>query len=152
VQAQWAHSRWSLRRFMTLKQALHLPGFLAYLVIAVAEEPPSDARRLNNDAANLYKEGKFDDSERLYRAALALAPEEGLTVAKISTNLGLLYERQDRYTEAESMYKQALELRRKLLPATRPELAYSMNNVAEVYRLQGRYWEARNLAAAAVQA
>ena len=134
-------------------QGLRFMAFFAWIVVvASAQDPVSDARRLNNDAAALYAQGKYNSAERLYRAALALKPDDAITVATVASNLGALYKRQDRYAEAEQMYKQALELRRKWLSPTRPEVADSMNNLAEIYRLQGRYWEARNLMVAAARA
>src|SRR5690242_3494023 len=119
--------------------------------IAVAQGAFNEARRLNNDAAALYAEGKFDAAEQAYQAALSFAANDHLTAAAIASNLGALYKRTNRFQEAEQMYKHALQWRRKLLPAVRPEIAESMNNLSEVYRLEGRYWQARDLAEAAAR-
>ncbi len=115
-----------------------------------AETPAAEATRLNNEGARLYAGQHFAEAERLYRAALALETRDDLRAAIIAGNLGTLYKRLDRYADAERSYKQALELRRRALPPNQPELAYSFNNLADIYRIQGRYWEARNLTLAAV--
>ncbi|NEQ29164.1 MAG: tetratricopeptide repeat protein, partial [Microcoleus sp. SIO2G3] len=52
---------------------------------------------------------------------------------------------QGRYSEAESLYVQALALRRQLLGEEHPNLASSLNNLAGLYRSQGRYSEAEPL-------
>jgi tetratricopeptide (TPR) repeat protein len=135
---------WQARRLAAL--------FASAVTIAGAQDPFGEARRRNNDAAALYAEGRFDAAEPLYRAALALSAHDPLTAATIASNLGALYKRLNRFAEAEQMYTRALDLRRKRLPSLRPEIADSMNNLAEVYRLEGRYWEARNLIKAAVRA
>ncbi len=135
------------------RQARRLAALCTWAVsIAGAQGPSSEARRLNNDAAVLYAEGKLDAAEHRYQAGLRFAANDDLTASGIATNLGALYKRLNRFQEAEQMYKRALDLRRRRLPALRPEIAESMNNLAEVYRLEGRYWEARNLTQAAVRA
>jgi tetratricopeptide (TPR) repeat protein len=116
-----------------------------------AESPAAKATRFNNEAARLYANGQYSEAEKLYRAALSLDTGDGLRVAIMAGNLGTLYKHLDRYQEAERAYSQALELRRKLLPPNRPELAYSLNNLADIYRIEGRYWEAHNLTQAAVR-
>ena len=55
-----------------------------------------------------------------------------------------LYER-GRYSEAEPLYQQALEMRKRLLGEEHPDVAGSLNNLAGLYRSQGRYSEAEPL-------
>lgn len=136
-----------------MQRAVHLILLSALLLaIAPAEDRLAQARHLNNQAAELYTRGQLEAAEPLYRAALTQSAGEPVLAATISTNLGALYKRLDRYTDAERLYRQALDLRRQWLPPTRPEIADSMNNLGEIYRLEGRYWEARNLTMAAVRA
>lgn len=136
-----------------MQRAVHLILLSALLLaIAPAEDRLAQARHLNNQAAELYTRGQLEAAEPLYRAALTQSAREPILGATISTNLGALYKRLDRYTDAERLYQQALDLRRRWLPPTRPEIADSMNNLGEIYRLEGRYWEARNLTMAAVRA
>src|SRR4029077_5786100 len=51
-------------------------------------------------------------------------------------NLAALYERQLRYDEAESLFKQALVIREKALGASHPDVAQSLNNPAPLYERQ----------------
>ena len=60
-------------------------------------------------------------------------------------NLAELYRVQGRLTEAEPLYKQALEMIKRLLGEQHPNVAGSLNNLAELYRVQGRLKEAEPL-------
>jgi tetratricopeptide (TPR) repeat protein len=111
----------------------------------------SSAAVRNNQAVRLATEGRLKEAEDLLCAALAAASDDDLVRAKIASNLGELYRREDRYGEAEHMYRSALELRQKKLPAASVEVAYSLNNLGEIYRVEGRDWEARNLIEAAAR-
>jgi tetratricopeptide (TPR) repeat protein len=105
----------------------------------------SKAIARNNEAVSLAHEGREAEAEQLYRAALGAGYEDDLARAKIANNLAALYQREDRFRDAEVMYRRALQWRRKHLPPASVEVAYSLNNLAEVYRAEGRDWEARNL-------
>ncbi len=99
----------------------------------------------NNEATQLAGEGRDAEAEKLYLAALGAGYDDDLARAKVANNLGRLYQRQDRFLDAERMFRDALRVRLKNLPATSIEVAYSLNNLAEIYRVEGRDWEARNL-------
>jgi CHAT domain-containing protein/Flp pilus assembly protein TadD len=60
-------------------------------------------------------------------------------------NLGLLYQSQGRYGEAEPLYKRCLQLREEVLGSNHPETLTSINNLALLYQAQGRYGEAEPL-------
>lgn len=113
-------------------------------------EAISAAAQRNNQAVLLSDQGRDREAEAAYRAALDVAGDE-LVRAKIETNLGTLYQRQDRYPKAETMFRTALQLREKYLPASDVDLAYSQNNLAEVYRVEGRDLDARGLMERAVR-
>jgi len=105
----------------------------------------------NNEGVRLASEGHAAEAEQSYRAALEAACEDELLRATIASNLGALYQRQERYPDAERMFRAALEWRQKNLSAASTEVAYSLNNLAEIYRIEGRDWEARNLMETAVR-
>ena len=46
---------------------------------------------------------------------------------------------QGKYDDAESLQKQALIIRRKVFGEEHPDVAQSLNNLAEVYRAQVRF-------------
>jgi tetratricopeptide (TPR) repeat protein len=117
--------------------------------LAWAQDPPQDrlpeAVTRNNEGLQLVSEGRYAEAERAYRAALSAKYNDDLSRARIANNLAALYQKQDRYRDAEWMFRCALQWRQKSLPATSIEVAYSLNNLAEIYRIEGRDWEARNL-------
>jgi tetratricopeptide (TPR) repeat protein len=105
----------------------------------------AEAVARNNQALQLAGAGQDQEAERLFRAALDAARDDDLARAKIASNLASLYRDQDRYRDAERMYRSALQWRQKNLPATSLEVAYALNNLGEIYRVEGREWDARNL-------
>jgi len=58
-----------------------------------------------------------------------------------------VYKRQAQgcYAEAEALHLRALAIREKAFGPDRPDVAESLNNLADLYRLQGRYVEAEPL-------
>jgi len=105
----------------------------------------AEAIARNNSAVQLAREGREGEAEKLYLAALGAGYDDDLSRAKIANNLGGLYQRQERFPDAERMFRSVLQWRQKNLPAASIEVAYSLNSLAEIYRMEGRDWEARNL-------
>jgi tetratricopeptide (TPR) repeat protein len=52
---------------------------------------------------------------------------------------------QGRYAEAEPLIKRSLAIREKVLGSDHPDVARSLNNLADLYERQGRYAEAQPL-------
>ncbi|MEQ8961601.1 MAG: CHAT domain-containing tetratricopeptide repeat protein, partial [Coleofasciculus sp. C2-GNP5-27] len=71
--------------------------------------------------------------------------EDHQAIAYSLNELGILYDNQGRYSEAEPLYRQALEMTKRLLGEEHPHVAQSLNNLALLYRSQGRYSEAEPL-------
>jgi tetratricopeptide (TPR) repeat protein len=59
--------------------------------------------------------------------------------------LGIVYQVQGKYTDAEGLFKRALTIRENALGASHPDVGQSLNNLANVYRLQGKYTDAEGL-------
>ena len=57
----------------------------------------------------------------------------------------MLYDDQGRYADAEPLYKRSLAIREKALGPDHPDVALSLNNLAELYHAQGRYADAEPL-------
>lgn len=77
------------------------------------------------------------------------APQE--EIAKSLNNLGMLYHAQTRFTEAEPLLKQALEIRQKVLPPGHPVIAISLHNIGGIYYSQRRFTEAEPLFKQAIE-
>jgi tetratricopeptide (TPR) repeat protein len=60
-------------------------------------------------------------------------------------NLASLYYSQGKYSEAEPLYLDALEMRKRLFTGDHPNVATSLNNLASLYDSQGKYSEAEPL-------
>ncbi|NEQ84131.1 MAG: CHAT domain-containing protein, partial [Moorea sp. SIO2I5] len=60
-------------------------------------------------------------------------------------NLALLYQFMGKYQQAEPLYSQALEMRRRLLGNQHPDVADSLNNLGLLYQFMGRYQQAEPL-------
>jgi len=120
--------------------------------VTSAQNPLADAVARNNQGVKLVDEGRYVEAERLLLSALGGKYDDDLVRAKVANNLASLYKGQDRYRDVERMYRNALQWRQKNLPDSSIEVAYSLNNLAEVLRIEGRQWEAGHLLQASVQA
>jgi tetratricopeptide (TPR) repeat protein len=81
-------------------------------------------------------------------AAIQLAADYGIkseTSALLFNQTGYYFNQKGLYSEAEPLSHQALALYRELLGERHPQVATSLNNLAELYRVQGRYAEAEPL-------
>src|SRR5260370_773531 len=73
------------------------------------------------------------------------AADDPLAEGRQLNQRALALYQQDRYADAEPLFKRALAIREKALGTNHPLVATSLNNLAELYRAQGRYAEAETL-------
>jgi len=73
------------------------------------------------------------------------------TAASLLNRAGYYLNERARYNEAEPLYEQGLQIRRKVLGEEHPNTATSLNNLAGLYESQGRYAEAEPLLRQAVR-
>jgi CHAT domain-containing protein/DNA-binding XRE family transcriptional regulator len=113
------------------------------------QEALAEAVRLNQQAVELYQQGKYNEAISLAEKALAIIKQqlgENHPYTALSlNNLAELYFSQGRYAEAEPLYLQALAIYKQQLGENHPYTAQSLNNLAELYRNQGRYADAEPL-------
>jgi tetratricopeptide (TPR) repeat protein len=76
-----------------------------------------------------------------WEAAVASSPLAGLPYSE----LGIRYARSGRLDEAEGLFKKSIALLEKTVGPIHPDLANSLNNLAELYRIQNRGTEAEAL-------
>ena len=115
---------------------------------SVGAEHPSVATCLNNLAAILRAEKKYNEAEPLYARVLAIrertAGPASPEVALALNNLAVLHDAQDQFEPAEAYYRRALEIREKLQPEGL-ETAVTLQALAAVYMAQRKYDRAEPL-------
>lgn len=72
--------------------------------------------------------------------------KENIEFAVSLNGLALLYHFQGKYNDAEPLYLQSLDIRKRQLGNDHPHVAQSLNNLAQLYFSQENYLEAENLA------
>ncbi|MBP1748989.1 MAG: Kinesin light chain [Deltaproteobacteria bacterium] len=70
---------------------------------------------------------------------------ESEEVVRFLNRVGYYMDERARYAEAEPLFQHSLTIREKTLGPDHPDVAISLNNLAELYRQQGRYAEAEPL-------
>ena len=105
-----------------------------------------EAAQLNQQAIQLYQQGRYADAEPMFKRSLVIQ-EKALghnhpNVASLLNNLAELYEAQGRYADSEPLLKRSLAIREKALGPNHPDVAESLSNLAGLYNDQGRYAEA----------
>ena len=108
-----------------------------------------EATALNQQAIQLYNQGRFSEAIPLAQRVLAIREKalnpDHLDVAVSLHNLAGLYYAQGRYTDAEPLYKRSLAILEKAFGPYHLDIAASLNNLAVLYRDQGRYADAEPL-------
>ncbi|MBD2526353.1 tetratricopeptide repeat protein [Nostoc sp. FACHB-133] len=102
--------------------------------------------RLDRGESQNYQEEQ-ELAIKYWRQASELQNELGLQIdlANSLNNLAGIYRATGQYSEAEPLYKQALELRKRLLGENHPSFATSLNNLAGLYKSTGQYAKAELL-------
>ena len=103
--------------------------------------PQEEARRLNQQAVELYQAGRYPEALPLQQRALkiyekALGPDHP-DIASSLNNLGGLYKVMGAYDQALPLYRRALKVREKALGPDHPDTAISLNNLALLYQVMG---------------
>ncbi len=104
---------------------------------------------LNNLAAVYGSEGRLEESESLYKSALAIDEKDlgkdHLDVAMSLANMSTLYCNQGRFNEAEPLCKRALSIIERALGPDNTDVAMALSNLASTYLSQRKYQEAQPL-------
>ena len=118
-------------------------------MIAAEEALRSQIHELGDLAHARQAEGRYAESEGLYRRALAAAETAfdpgALDFAALLNGLGVLHKYQGRYGEAEAVYRRALEIAEAALDPGHPDLATLYHNLgglehARVRAADGEPW------------
>src|SRR5580704_7224879 len=121
--------------------------------VTLAFAGQADWQKRMLEANRLDREGRYSEAQDLYVASLDEAEKSGATgrwLAESLNNLGAHYFLCGNYTQAEPLYRRALEAWKAGGPGLERDLAFTMNNLAALYRALARYAEAEPLYAAAL--
>jgi CHAT domain-containing protein/lipopolysaccharide biosynthesis regulator YciM len=108
-----------------------------------------EAKRLNQQAVQLYNQGQYAAAIPLAERALAIRQQalelEHRDVATSLNNLAALYQKMGNYQKAELLLQRSLAIREKVLGQEHPDVAQSLNNLAALYQKMGNYQKAEPL-------
>ena len=113
-------------------------GQLQSLGVARAD---SAFRYLAEKGAELFRSGRFAESEDFYRAALTNAEHDGVhdrRLAMLVTNLATDLRQQQKYEEAEPLFERAVELERKATVKDEALMIYTARQYAGLLRETAR--------------
>jgi len=99
-------------------------------------------------------QGRFSEAEQKLKSWLAdqeRVEPVGNAVGLYLDHLGYLYQDQARYVEAEAVFRRALTVWEKILPAKNDLMAWAWRNLGDSYSAQGRHAEAELLYKHALQ-
>ncbi|MDZ7967488.1 MAG: tetratricopeptide repeat protein [Nostoc sp. DedSLP03] len=122
-----------------LEQAEELKRSFCRIMVAVAKDIPQDPILKQINAVSFAIPHIAEVANNL----IEYISDDDLIWAFVGN--ARFYNGQGLYTQAEPWYQQCLEVTKKRLGEEHPDVATSLNNLAELYRLQGRYSEAEPL-------
>ncbi|MBL8150327.1 MAG: tetratricopeptide repeat protein [Blastocatellia bacterium] len=121
---------------LSVDQTKEILKFLTEALIqAFPEEKHSDTQICNQLLPHIREILDFTQNKQI------IFERQGVLFNKAASYCDL----RGRYSEAEPLYLQALEIRKTVLGLNHPYTARSLNNLAELYRSQGRYEQAEPL-------
>jgi tetratricopeptide (TPR) repeat protein len=123
--------------------------FFSFAIALLVEGNPQAAIELNNQAAQLFRQARYPESEKLYRQALDAASQAGAEAAdtRVATlsNLATLLRVTGRFEEAERILTSLLN--EQTTGQTPPlDIAHTLENLAGVCQAQGDLVRAEALA------
>jgi CHAT domain-containing protein/tetratricopeptide (TPR) repeat protein len=105
-------------------------------------------KELDAAAVKAFQAGRYADALKAAEPALELArrlyaaiefPDGHENLATSLNHVGVLYKKQGRGADAERLYKEALDLQKRLYKGDHAELASGLDNLAALYLSQGKY-------------
>jgi serine/threonine protein kinase/Tfp pilus assembly protein PilF len=118
---------------------------------------PRAAVRSMDGLGRLYMvQGHFDEAEEQFKKGIEFGNQElpgkdnPLTLQNVNS-LAVLYTKQKKYEEAERLFDEVLEARKRKLGDDHPETLESKNDLALLYKEQAKYQQAEKLLLEAVE-
>jgi tetratricopeptide (TPR) repeat protein len=119
---------------------MRLTTFFLAVATLMATDGSETALQMANRGAQLYANANYGEAEALYLRALEAWPHDSGSArgrAILSGNLGILLRTTGRYGEAELILLQAIKQLEGMGPASYPDAARLLDNLAILYRTQG---------------
>jgi tetratricopeptide (TPR) repeat protein len=130
-------------------------AFVAFLALttfgalAAASAQPADIKAIDKAFQDHYARENYPaaqiDAQELERLVKARFGADHAYYAVALNKLGIVFQAQDKYTDAEGLFKRALAIREKALGANHADVGQSLNNLAYAYHAQSKYSEAEAL-------
>jgi tetratricopeptide (TPR) repeat protein len=109
--------------------------------VLLSDVHPSVAESLNNLAALLCDQGKYEEADELFRQTLAihrkLHGDEHPDIARSLSNLGEVLAKRGKYDEAERLVREAITMQRKLVGEGQPDVGLMLTALAETLLAKG---------------
>ena len=107
------------------------------------------AVKLNDQAADLWHQGKLEEAETLLNRAIKirkrLLGKDHMDVGMIYNNLSQIYREQKNYRKAEASLKKAMAIVKKKMGPEDEHLATCYNNLGLIYASQKKFKKAKDL-------
>lgn len=125
---------------------------VSVLMLTLAAVAPADWHADTFAGKEFQNAGRYGDAEHMYRAAIggaALAGPDALAI--VLNNLGTVLRLQERYEEARTCYRRALQawkeagdndIRQHVAGPRHPTVAGALNNLGAIFGVQRRYAQA----------
>src|SRR5262245_36650309 len=130
-----------------MKRKLLLTFF--FCLIAVGTAYSQEGWTAPNSAAlQALQQGRLEEAAQLFSVAIREAEKfgpEDYRLAQSLNGLAETYRQQEKFAEAEPLYRRLLPILEKAVGPEHTNVAISLNNLAETYRLQKKYAEAEPL-------
>src|SRR6476646_4895447 len=110
--------------------------FLAGATAAAAPLPAGDWEELSDRGTEAYQRGAYPEAEKSYADALSQASNFGEwddRVAASLSGLATAYRAEGKYSQAEKLYRRAIDLRETNFGPGHPETAVLLNNLGSLY-------------------
>lgn len=113
-----------------------------------SSDPATRWEKASAKASEAFQQGKYDEAETLWKAALkdaeSFPPDDPRLVVSLKS-LADLYDDQKKLTEAEPLYQRLLAIEEKVQGSDHPDVATTLYRLAKLYHAQGKMTEAEPL-------
>jgi tetratricopeptide (TPR) repeat protein len=138
-----------LTRFNLTLPLLFVICFLAQQPLAIAKDTQDLWRRLTNSGIEAYQKASYADAEKAWKKALKAAQRSKNETQEATSyhDLADCYYKEERYQEAEKMFKLALAISERVLGPSSADLARTLHDYAVLLKHTNRHAEAEKLEA-----